>query len=82
MTTKKNRIEVVFGVRDQDLFEWMVENELNSATAIKNILRTQMILNGKNKSTITIIKTNKDEEIVDQKPVQKNGLAGINYKRM
>jgi len=81
VTTKKNRLELVFGVRDEDLFNWMVENNLNSATAIKNILRAQMILGENTKVATPTIE--KEEIIIENKePEKKVGFAGINYKRM
>ena len=78
MTTKKHRIELVFGVRDEDLYNWMVENNLFSSPAIKNILRTQMILGGKQ----NVIVTPKTEKTEVKEPENKVGFGGIGYKKM
>ena len=79
MAAKKNRIELVFGVRDEDLFNWMVENNLNSSTAIKNILRAQMVLGGQQKVVVTSPKT---EVVENKEPENKVGFGGISYKKM
>lgn len=59
----KKRVEITFGAKDADLWEWLESNDAPKATVIKNILRMKM----NNEKTI-----NPDDlEIIIKNEVQK-----------